>query len=158
MLKDKYNVIYYHGALDNKIKEKNQNLFIKSSDFIMIATNAFGIGINKPDIRFVINYNMPDSVETMCQMLGRASRDNKGGEGIILYNDSDLRILNYFIKEIDSSNKSIPEINRIKKYKYYCLNSIKKIILSNVCIHKSIAKYYGEKIENCKNMCSVCKK
>ena len=101
---------------------------------------------------------MPDSVETMCQMLGRASRDNKGGEGIILYNDSDLRILNYFIKEIDSSNKSISEINRIKKYKYYCLNSIKKIILSNVCIHKSIAKYYGEKIENCKNMCSVCKK
>ena len=156
--KNKYNVTYYHGGLNDEIKMKNQDYFVKRNDVIMISTVAFGMGINKPNIRFIINYNMPDSVESLSQMMGRCSRDGKYGECIILYNDIDLRTLYYFIREIDTTKKDMKEINNIKKYKYISLQSIKKIINSNMCIHRSIAYYFGEKINNCINMCSICVK
>ncbi len=158
LLKDKYNVYYYHAGLLNDVKEENQNKFISSSDSVMIATNAFGMGINKPNIRFVINYNMPDSLESLSQMVGRASRDGKGGEAIVLYNDIDLRTIYFFIQNIDSTNKSIKEIRNVKKYKYFCMKSIKDVLTNNACIHKSIAKYFGDDIKKCKNKCSNCLK
>lgn len=157
-LKDNYSVTYYHGAMDSKLKEENQNKFIKSKCDIIIATVAFGMGINKPDIRFVINYSIPDSIESLAQMSGRCSRDKKYGECIILYNKSDERILDFFIKEIDSSNKTSKEVKRIKSYKFYQKNSIIKICSSNFCIHKYMAYYFGEKINRCITMCSRCKK
>lgn len=155
-LKDTYNVVYYHGGLPNEIKERNQDIFIKNNDVIMISTISFGMGINKPDIRFVINYNIPDSIESLSQMSGRCSRDGKYGECIILFNDIDTRVIYYFIREIDATNKSIKEINNIKKYKYVCLNSLLKVLKGGDCIHRSISSYFGEKIDKCKSMCSVC--
>ncbi len=156
VLKNNYKVTYYHGGLDNKIKERNQNKFINQDDYIMIATNAFGMGINKPNIRFVINYNMPDSVESLSQMVGRASRDHKGGECIILYNNIDLRTIYFFIEQIDTTNKNLKEIGLVKAYKYYCMKSLKNILIKPICIHKSISMYFGEKIDDCKTMCSNC--
>lgn len=158
LLKNDYNVYYYHAGLLNDIKEENQNKFIKSHNSVMIATNAFGMGINKPDIRFVINYNMPDSIESLSQMVGRASRDGLGGEAIILYNDIDLRTIYFFIQKIDSTNKSIKEIRNVKKYKYFCMKSIKDVLTKKCCIHKSMAQYFGDDIPNCKNKCSNCLK
>lgn len=155
-LKNDYNVIYYHGGLDPKLKEKNQDIFIKNDDVIMITTISFGMGINKSNIRFVINYNIPDSLESLSQMSGRCSRDGKFGECIILYNDIDTRVIYYFIREIDATNKSIKEINNIKKYKYICLNSLIKVLKGSECIHKAMSLYFGEKINKCKTMCSVC--
>lgn len=156
VLKNNYKVTYYHGGLDNKIKETNQNKFINRDDYIMIATNAFGMGINKPNIRFIINYNMPDSVESLSQMVGRASRDHKGGECIILYNNIDLRTIYFFIEQIDSTNKNLKEIEMVKRYKYYCMKSLKNILTKPICMHKSISLYFGEKIDDCKTMCSNC--
>lgn len=156
VLKNNYRVYYYHAGLDNKVKEENQNRFIKSKAGVMIATNAFGMGINKPDIRFVINYDMPDSVESLSQMVGRASRDGKGGECVILYNNVDIRTIYFFIQQIDSSSKSLKEISKVKSYKYFCMQSIKKILTSGECIHKSMARYFGESIPCCNNMCSNC--
>ncbi len=158
LLNKNYNVNYYHAGLLNEIKEENQNKFIKSKNGVMIATNAFGMGINKPDIRFVINYNMPDSLESLSQMVGRASRDGKGGEAIILYNDIDLRTIYFFIQNIDSTNKSIKEIKNVKKYKYFCMKSIKDVLTNNCCIHQSMAAYFGDNIKSCKNKCSNCLK
>ncbi|MGM9971038.1 MAG: RecQ family ATP-dependent DNA helicase [Anaeroplasmataceae bacterium] len=151
-----YDVIYYHGALDNNIKEENQSLFITNKKRIMISTVAFGMGINKPDIRFVINYNIPDSIESLAQMSGRCSRDKSYGECIILYNESDTRVLKYFISNIDSNLKNNKEIKRIKDYKYYQLNSILYLCKNNICIHKYMSYYFGIKIDNCKNMCNRC--
>lgn len=155
-LKDKYKVSYYHGGLSNEVKEKNQKYFMEHSNVIMISTVSFGMGINKPDIRFVINYNIPDSLESLSQMIGRCSRDGKYGEAIVLYNDIDKRVLNFFIREIDATNKSIKEINNVKKYKYVCLNSMIKALSGRECLHKSISRYFGEEIDQCKDMCSVC--
>lgn len=157
-LKDDYKVTYYHGGLDGVIKEKNQRYFIKEDNVIMISTISFGMGINKPDIRFVINYNIPDSIESLSQMWGRCSRDGAYGECITLYNDIDTRVLYFFIREIDTTNKNINEINNVKKYKYVCLNSVLKTMKGDVCLHKSIAKYFGESIKPCGTMCNVCKK
>ncbi len=158
VLKNNFKVYYYHGGLENDIKERNQDRFLKSKSGVMIATNAFGMGINKPDIRFVINYCMPDSVESLSQMVGRASRDGKGGECVILYNNVDIRTVYFFIQQIDSTTKSLEEIRRVKSYKYFCMQSIKKILTSNECIHKSMARYFGETINSCNNMCSNCLK
>lgn len=156
VLKNNYKVYYYHAGLDNELKEHNQNRFFKSNGGIMIATNAFGMGINKPDIRFVINYSMPDSIESLSQMIGRASRDGKGGECVILYNNVDLRTIYFFIENIDTTSKSIKEINKVKRYKYFCMQSIKKLLTSTECIHKSMARYFDEEIDACKNKCSNC--
>ena len=156
VLKNNYKVYYYHAGLDNELKEHNQNRFFKSNGGIMIATNAFGMGINKSDIRFVINYSMPDSIESLSQMIGRASRDGKGGECVILYNNVDLRTIYFFIENIDTTSKSIKEINKVKRYKYFCMQSIKKLLTSTECIHKSMARYFDEEIDACKNKCSNC--
>lgn len=154
---NKYKCSYYHGGLEKEIKEKNQDYFLKENDVIMISTISFGMGINKPNIRFIINYNIPDSIEALSQMIGRCSRDGKYGECIILFNDIDKRVLNFFIREIDTTNKSIIECNRIKKYKYSSLNSLIKILDSNKCLHQNICMYFGEKIKPCITMCSKCK-
>lgn len=156
-LKDKYSVTYYHGGLDNTIKENNQYEFISEKKHIIVCTVSFGMGINKPNIRFVINYNIPDSIESLAQMTGRCSRDKKYGECIILYNDSDSKVLKFFIKNIDSDNKSFKEMKRIKEYKYYQLNSVLYLCKHNVCIHKYMAFYFDEKINNCIKMCNRCK-
>jgi len=158
LFKDKYSITFFHGGLDNDTKIKNQNDFISGNIRIIVCTVSFGMGINKPDIRFVINYNIPDSIESLAQMSGRCSRDKKYGECIVLYNDIDNRCLEYFINSIDCTNKNIKETKRVKSYKYFQLNSIIKLAKSNICIHKGMALYFGQRIKDCTNMCSRCLK
>ena len=153
-----FNCTYYHGGLSNSLKLKNQNDFINGKYSVMVSTIAFGLGINKKDIRYIINYNMPDSIESLAQMMGRCSRDSSYGECFVLYNDKDISLLKYFITKIDSTNKSLNEIKRVKSYKYFQLNSIIKLCNSKDCIHKAMAKYFNEEIKECVNMCSSCKK
>lgn len=157
MLKDEYSITYYHGGMDSKLKEENQMKFIRGSVDIVVATIAFGMGINKPNIRFVINYNIPDSLESLSQMMGRCSRDRQYGECIVLYNNKDVKILDYFIRSIDSTYKTNSEIKRVKKLKYIQKNTILKLCRENLCIHKYMASYFGEKIRKCKSMCNRCK-
>lgn len=157
-LKDKYSVTYYHAGLEASVKEENQMKFIKGSVDIIVATIAFGMGINKPNIRYVINYNIPDSLESLSQMMGRCSRDKEYGECIILYNTLDIKVLDYFIRSIDTTYKSIKEIKRVKKLKYIQKNTILKLCNDNLCIHKYMASYFGENIKKCGNMCNRCKK
>lgn len=153
-----FSTTYYHGALDNEIKEKNQDDFISGKKKVIISTVAFGMGINKPNIRFIINYNIPDSIESLAQMTGRCSRDKEYGECIVLYNNYDVKVLNYFIKNIDLTYKNKKESLKIKQYKYYQLNSILYLCNKNICIHRYMAFYFGDKIKNCIKMCSRCKK
>lgn len=105
---NKVNCSYYHAGLDPIIRKKIQEDFIEDRTKIIIATNAFGMGIDKSNIRMVIHYNMPGTIENYYQEIGRAGRDGKNSYTYLLYDDNDVNIHNYFI------NNSYPTKELIK--------------------------------------------
>ena len=146
-----YKVTYYHGGLDSKLKKNNQNDFTNSNKNIMVATNAFGMGIDIPDIRYVIMYDLPSSIEDFSQQSGRASRDGAFAEAILFFNLKDIDTIKYFIDNIDNKEKSSSEIKKIKK-------EMVNLCISHKCIHKEIVNYFGLEYKKKCNMCSNCKK
>src|SRR5699024_8607460 len=82
----------YHSDLENEDKKKIQSQFLNNTVHIICATSAFGMGIDKPDIRFVIHYHLPSNPETYLQEVGRCSRDQKGGVAILLYEAGDEKL------------------------------------------------------------------
>ncbi len=153
-----FEVIIYHGMLENNIKLKNQNDFINGSKKILIATNAFGMGINKSNIRFVINYSLPSSMEDLSQQSGRCSRDNEYGECIILYDYNDIKCSEYFISNSIKNIKNIKEKYNLKKTKYKNIKNVINYCLTSKCLHYSLALYFEEKLNKKCNMCSNCMK
>ncbi len=152
-----YSVSFYHGALSNEEKRINQDYFIKDKKKIMIATSSFGLGIDKPDIRYIINYDLPESIEDLSQQQGRCSRDGKYGVCILLFNEGDLYINEYFINQIENSESlNNEEIKRLKKIKRDKLNDVIKYSTTNKCLHEYLVNYFGQVLpSNCSN-CSNC--
>ena len=147
-----YNITYYHGELSNEEKKQNQEDFSSINKDIIVATNSFGMGIDISNIRYVLCYDMPGSIEDLTQQLGRAGRDGKYSIGTLFFNLKDIEINKYFIEHINVKNKE-----EIKKDRYKKLDSIIKLCLKNKCIHQQINEYFGYKDNNkCKNMCSCC--
>lgn len=95
-LKNEYNIGYYHGGLDGSERSRLQLQFQSNQLDILVATNAFGMGIDKGDIRFVIHFDLPDSIENYVQEIGRAGRDGKKSQAILLYQKNDEKIHHYF--------------------------------------------------------------
>jgi ATP-dependent DNA helicase RecQ len=109
----------YHGKLKAKDRQQIQQRFMADELKVMVATNAFGLGIDKQDLRFVIHYNFPDSLETYCQEAGRAGRDGKPARVILLYRLEDKRLQSYFLggkyPRRDESMRVIDELRRLIK-------------------------------------------
>ena len=144
-----YLVSKYHAGLSQEERKINQEDFINDKIDIMVATNAFGMGIDKPNIRWVIHYNMPQSIENYYQEIGRAGRDNQKSECILLFSPGDIHIQQYLI-DISIENP------KRKLFQHEKLQQMKDLIYSNDCYRKSILSYFGESLlEECNN-CSNC--
>ena len=149
LVKKGFSVSKYHAGMTDSARETNQNDFVFDKTSIMVATNAFGMGIDKSNIRYVIHYNMPKDLESYYQEAGRGGRDGESAECILLFNRSDI-VSNKFLIEKGNSNST-------KLVEYQKLNDMVDYCNTDKCLRKYILEYFGEITDynNCNN-CSNC--
>lgn len=148
--KEGYSVLPYHAGLSDEVRAKNQELFIKDEVQIIVATIAFGMGINKPNVRYVINYDLPKSIEEYYQEIGRAGRDGLPSSALLLYSPQDIHKIRWFFKESAS-----PEKDEI------LLKGMVNFATGHTCRRKALLAYFGEAYEPASseasdNCCDIC--
>ncbi|MCY6959997.1 DNA helicase RecQ [Clostridium brassicae] len=142
-----YSVGKYHAGMSDNEREKSQEEFLYDDIKIMVATNAFGMGIDKSNVRFVIHYNMPKNIEAYYQEAGRAGRDGENGECILLFGPRDTILQKYFIEQtVFNEERKINEYRKLQSMVDYCHTTR--------CLRKYILEYFGE--ENIKETCDNC--
>jgi ATP-dependent DNA helicase RecQ len=138
----------YHAGMDKDAREANQNAFMTEQGVVMAATIAFGMGIDKPDVRFVFHADLPGSLEAYYQEFGRAGRDGKKAEAHMLFGLADIRMRRMFIDEEDSdADRKRREHQRLGSLVGYCE--------ATSCRRQILLRYFGERAEPCGN-CDAC--
>ena len=143
-----YSVCKYHAGMSEKDRTNSQDNFVYDRCDIMIATNAFGMGIDKSNVRYVIHYNMPRDLESYYQEAGRAGRDGDKAECVLLFNRADI-VTNKFLIEQSSEGNHTSQYQKLNDMVDYCN--------TNKCLRCYILEYFGEvpKFETC-SFCSNC--
>jgi len=138
----------YHAGLDSKLRADRQDQFLNEDTQVIVATIAFGMGIDKPDIRFVIHYNIPKSLENYYQETGRAGRDGMEGKCILYYSHKDVSKLEHFLRDKQLSEREVGG---------QLIDEMVAFAESGQCRRKVLMTYFGEKytIENC-GSCDNC--
>jgi len=138
----------YHAGMEAGERSRNQDVFLQEDGIVMVATVAFGMGIDKPDVRFVVHADMPSNIESYYQEIGRAGRDGLPADTLTLYGMGDIRLRRLQIDESESSN----EQKRVDRQR---LNALVALCESPRCRRQTLLAYFGETTEPCGN-CDFC--